>query len=110
MQLKDVTPIIAFIISERDKIPLFINKERYLPNPEPYHDGNMMRGGIRKALRAIEQAPVIDAVPVIRCKDCLHRGSAYNCPMRKIFVPVEGLMRYEDLTTDEGYCFKGTPK
>ncbi len=65
MQLKDVTPIIKAILEERDKIPRTIDKERYIPNPQPYHDGNFMRGGIRKALRIIEQAPVVDAVPVV---------------------------------------------
>jgi hypothetical protein len=65
VQLKDVTPIIKAILEERDKIPRIIDKERYIPNPQPYHDGNFMRGGIRKALRIIEQAPVVDAVPVV---------------------------------------------
>jgi hypothetical protein len=63
MQLKDVTPIIKAILEERDKIPRIIDKERYIPNPQPYHDGDCMRGGIRKALRIIEQAPVVDATP-----------------------------------------------
>lgn len=63
MQLKDVTPIIKAILEERDKIPRIIDKERYIPNPQPYHDGNLIRGGIRKALRIIEQAPVVDAMP-----------------------------------------------
>lgn len=63
MQLKDVTPIIKAILEERDKIPRIIDKKRYIPNPQPYHDGNLIRGGIRKALRIIEQAPVVDAMP-----------------------------------------------
>ena len=63
MQLKDVTPIIKAILEERDKIPRIIDQERYIPNPQPYHDGNLIRGGIRKALRIIEQAPVVDAMP-----------------------------------------------
>ena len=63
MQLKDVTPIIKAILEERDKIPRIIDKERYIPNPQPYHDGNLIRGGIRKALRIIERAPVVDAMP-----------------------------------------------
>jgi hypothetical protein len=63
MQLKDVTPIIKAILEERDKIPRIINQERYIPNPQPYHDGNLIRGGIRKALRIIEQAPVVEATP-----------------------------------------------
>ena len=63
MQLKDVTPIIKAILEERDKIPRIIDQERYIPNPQPYHDGDCMRGGIRKALRIIEQAPVVAAMP-----------------------------------------------
>ena len=64
MQLKDVTPIIKAILDERNKIPLMINTERYIPNWQPNLNGNAMRGGIRKALRIIEQAPVVEAVPV----------------------------------------------
>jgi len=30
------------------------------------------QGAIRKALRCIETTPTIDAVPVVRCKDCIH--------------------------------------
>lgn len=70
MQLKDVTPIIKAILGERNKIPLMINTERYIPNWQPNLNGNAMRGGIRKALRAIEQAPVVDAVEVVRCREC----------------------------------------
>ena len=55
----------------------------------------------------LESAPVIDAVAVVRCKECQHRGSTYDCPMRKIVVPVEGVMHIEDITTDEGFCDKG---
>ena len=31
-----------------------------------------MRGGIRKALKCLEQCKAVDAVPVVRCKDCKH--------------------------------------
>lgn len=64
MQLKDVTPIIKEILAERDKIPVIHNMERYIPHWTPWHAGDFMRGGIRKALRIIEQAPVVDAVKV----------------------------------------------
>lgn len=107
MQLKDATPIIRAIVAERNNIPLLINQERYLPNWQPYHAGNLMRGGIRKALRIIEQAPVVDAVIVVRCKECQYRYSTYDCPMRKIVVPAEGVMHFEDATTDDGFCDKG---
>lgn len=71
MQLKDVTQIIADILRERDSIPLTVDRERYLSEPRPFKAGNLLRGGLRKALRIIEQAPVIDAIPVTRCRDCV---------------------------------------
>lgn len=70
MQLKDVTPIIKEILVERDKNPLMINTERYLPCYRPNQYGNAVRAGLRKALRVIEQAPVVDAVPVVMCCEC----------------------------------------
>lgn len=107
MQLKDVTPIIKEILAERDNIPVVHNTDRYIPHWTPWHAGNFMRGGIRKALRAIEQAPVVDAVPVVRCKDCKNRGTPYSCPMRKLVMPFQGAGSYEDCTEDDGYCHMG---
>lgn len=54
--------------------------------------------------------PTLDAVEVVRCKDCRHRGSPYKCPMRKLVMPVEGPGAFEDCTTDDGYCHLGEPK
>ena len=106
MQLKDVTPIIKAILDERNKIPLIINTERYIPNWQPNLNGNAMRGGIRKALSVIEQAPVVDAVPVVRCKDCIHRGWELECPM--CFDEWdENDIHTVDHTTDDGFCHKG---
>lgn len=68
MQLKDATTIIRAILEERDKIPLMINTERYIPYWRPNHHGEAMRGGIRKALRVIEKAPVVDAAPVVHAR------------------------------------------
>ena len=66
MRLIDATEVIKDIISERDKIPYELISEK------PFKHGNSMRGGIRKALRCIEQAPTVDAVPVVRCRECKH--------------------------------------
>lgn len=43
----------------------------------------------------IEELPAIDAVPVVRCKDCKHRGG-YNCPI--------------DRTDGDGFCHRGEKK
>ena len=55
----------------------------------------------------LEAVPAVDAVPVVRCKECQHRYSTYDCPMRRIVAPAEGQMYYEDFTTDEGFCDRG---
>lgn len=66
MRLIDANKVVKDIISERDKIPYELVSEK------PFKHGNSMRGGIRKALRCIEQAPTVDAVPVARCRECKH--------------------------------------
>lgn len=62
-----------------------------------------------KPIRAdeAERAEVENAVPVVRCKECKHRGSAYNCPMRHLVMPDSGPGSFADCTEDEGYCHKG---
>ena len=64
MRLIDATEVIKNIVTERDKIPYELVSEK------PFKHGNSMRGGIRKALRCIEQAPTVDAVAVTRCRGC----------------------------------------
>ena len=32
--------------------------------------------------KAIDEAPIVDAVPVVRCKDCKHRYSSEFCECR----------------------------
>lgn len=69
MRLIDANKVIKNIVAERDKIPYELVSEK------PFKHGNSMRGGIRKALRCIEQAPTVDAVEVVRCRECKHRGT-----------------------------------
>ena len=67
MRLIDANEVVENIVAERDKIPY------ELVSGKPFKHGNSMRGGIRKALRCIEQAPTVDAVPVVRCRECKYR-------------------------------------
>lgn len=95
MRLIDADALKEMLIKERDAIPLTCT-ERYGFGVEfPNRHGQSMRGGIKKAFRCMEQTPTIDAVPVVRCFDCIHRiykdmgddigaigGCAlYGCPM-----------------------------
>ena len=58
----------------------------------------------------IDGAPTIDAEPVVRCKDCKHRG--YDaCPMCFDYDEYDEDFGYEfrviDRTVDDGFCHKG---
>ena len=104
MRLIDANEVVKNIISERDKIPY------ELVSKKPFKHGNSMRGGIRKALRCIEQAPTVDAVPVVRCRECKHlnvlnRKELYaHCPKTNtVFLPL-------DLDTREHFCSLGKRK
>lgn len=72
MRLIDADALKEKLLKERDAIPLTCT-ERYGFGVEfPNHHGQSMRGGIKKALRCMEQTPTIDAVPVVRCLECKH--------------------------------------
>ena len=73
MRLIDANKVVSEILAERDKIPRTVPTAPYeLGTEKPFRAGDQMRGGIRKALRCIEQAPTVDAVPVVRCRECVH--------------------------------------
>ena len=53
----------------------------------------------------IRDAPTIDAVSVVRCKDCIRRYDTDECPM--CFL-IEG--KYYEYTNGNGYCDRGERK
>ena len=53
----------------------------------------------------IEEMPTIDAVTVVRCKDCIRRYDTDECPM--CFL-IEG--RYCEYTNENGFCDRGERK
>lgn len=58
----------------------------------------------------IDDAPTVDALPVVRCKDCTRRGTV-RCPMyfeEVIDLDDDGLsLEIHDHTEDEGFCNYG---
>lgn len=72
-------------------------------------DPNVMIG-VNLALMQLEGMGTVEAEPVVRCKDCKHRGSPYSCPMRKLVMPFSGPGAFEDCTTDESFCSFGERK
>ena len=57
------------------------------------------------ACRVIDNAPTVDAVEVVRCKDCRYRG-LICCPAVHETIG-NGLVDY---AVDNGYCWCGKPK
>ena len=53
----------------------------------------------------IEEMPTIDAVTVVRCKDCIRRYDTDECPM--CFL-IEG--KYYEHTNENGFCDRGERK
>ena len=77
-RLIDANEVVKEILAERDKIPRTVPSAPYeLGTEKPFHAGDQMRCGIRKALRCIEQAPTVDAVPVVRCRECRLHGNCF---------------------------------
>lgn len=61
-------------------------------------------------LVVVDTFPTIEAVPVVRCRDCRKRRSR-ECPMcdyEQLWDDDEGWIdAYRDRTEDEGFCHKG---
>ena len=53
----------------------------------------------------INNQPTVDAVEVVRCKDCIRRYDTDECPM--CFLS-EG--QYYEFTRDDGFCDRGEKK
>lgn len=65
----------------------------------------------------IDEAPTVDAVEVVRCKDCKHRGEEGECPMywvKEIEWDDDGYTECDyvphDYTVDDGFCDRGERK
>jgi hypothetical protein len=62
------------------------------------------------AISMLKNAPAIDAVPVVRCKDCWKRGG-YHCPMfyEELWSYDEDSSKWieHDKTVDNGFCHRG---
>ena len=76
-------------------------------------DGEVKGVGLILA-ETVDKAPTIDAVPVVRCRECKHRYTE-NCPMYfHDFYWLEGYGEYvdddTDHTEDDYFCQKGERK
>ena len=61
-------------------------------------------------LSDIDHAPTIDAVPVVRCRDCRFRDT-FNCGMQFYGYDDDmNLRKSDDWTMDDGFCYWGEKK
>lgn len=103
MRLINANELKERILKERERIPRTVPAAPYEFVKEKANlHGDAMRGGIRIALRCMEQMPAVDAVEVVRCKYCKHCAVCGNglhvCKAHDLH-----LLR----TTPDGYCFRG---
>ncbi len=70
----------------------------------------LRRANAPDMLRFVHSLPTIDAVEVVRCKDCKRRGNAYECPFRQLMHTEANGYHYVDMTTDDDYCSFGERK
>ena len=81
-----------------DDRALEIVRDQGIAHPNAYHLTNY-------ATLILREAPTIDAVPVVRCKDCIRRYDTDECPM--CFL-IEG--KYCEYTNGNGFCDRGERK
>ena len=77
---------------------LEIVRDQGIAHPSAYHLTNY-------ATLILREAPTIDAVTVVRCKDCIRRYDTDECPM--CFLS-EG--KYYEYTNENGFCDRGERK
>ena len=64
-----------------------------------------IREYIKRQKAFLDKFPTIDAVTVVRCKDCIRRYDTDECPM--CFL-IEG--KYYEYTNESGFCDRGERK
>lgn len=71
----------------------------------------IISGLVQAFQTVIKSAPSVDAVEVVRCKDCKHRGIVTECPMCYTEDSYDEDYGYDywdvDKTVDEGFCHCG---
>lgn len=74
------------------------------------HEHSSLHGGACCGVCGlIEKAPVVDAVQVVRCKDCKHYFAGFMCEKHtaslpfgiQVIMPADGFCSYGERRTDE---------
>ena len=90
------------IDADRLNKPIYAEEDNITGSGMSYDEICGYNDGIDIAWNKIDQAPTIDAVPVVRCKYCIRRYDTDECPM--CFL-IEG--KYYEYTNENGFCDRG---
>ena len=93
------------IDADRLNKPIYAEEDNITGSGMSYDEICGYNDGIDIAWNKIDQAPTIDAVPVVRCKYCIRRYDTDECPM--CFL-IEG--NYCEYTNENGFCDRGERK
>ena len=93
------------IDADRLDKPIYAEEDNITGSRMSYDEICGYNDGIDIAWNKIDQAPTINAVPVVRCKDCIRRYDTDECPM--CFL-IEG--KYYEYTNGNGFCDRGERK
>ena len=93
------------IDADRLNKPIYAEEDNITGSGMSYDEICGYNDGIDIAWNKIDQALTIDAVPVVRCKDCIRRYDTDECPM--CFL-IEG--KYYEYTNENGFCDRGERK
>ena len=93
------------IDADRLNKPIYAEEDNITGSGMSYDEICGYNDGIDIAWNKIDQAPAIDAVPVVRCQDCIRRYNTDECPM--CFL-IEG--EYCEYTNENGFCDRGERK
>ncbi len=61
--------------------------------PDDYYTTGIM-AGVSEAMRKVKAAPAVEAVEVVRCKDCVHKTVTSDGMVCKHALPTKRLMDY----------------
>ena len=93
------------IDADRLNKPIYAEEDNITGSGMSYDEICGYNDGIDIAWNKIDQAPTIDAAPVVRCKDCIRRYDTDECPM--CFL-IKG--KYCEYTNGNGFCDRGERK
>ena len=93
------------IDADRLNKPIYAEEDNITGSGMSYDEICGYNDGIDIAWNKIDQAPTIDAVPVVRCENCIKRYDTDECPMCYLS---EG--KYYEYTNENGFCDRGERK